>query len=185
MHFFLDKKNYMNYFVNKVFKISNKGDHMETQAIKSEKFTGVLDDLINSLIDHDFTLKEAQIFLQSPDILSDMMEQFMARDLEETKLRKVVHSVEHVLGFIKEKCPIYANLLDSIGHREIEHIFFSLMQRREVYDRYKNWCIDKNMRPLKRLRFYETLESLKFRLRNEKDHGLDEKAQGLSGRSPL
>ena len=158
---------------------------MKTQTIEPEKFTNALDDLVNILIEHDFTVKEAQIFLQSSDILSAMMHQFMARDADLAKLRKVTHSPEHVLGFIKEECPTYAFLLDSIDHREIEKIFFTLMQRREIYDRYKIWCGEKSMRPLNRVPFYETLQSLKFRLHLEKPHGLHEKDQGCSGGSPL
>jgi len=144
---------------------------METQAIQPEKVTGALDDLINSLIDRDFTLKEAQIFLQSPDILSDMIRQFIARDLEVANLRKVVHSTEHVLGFIKERCPTYALLLDCIGNCGVEQIFLTLMQPGEIYDRYKTWSLEKSMRPLNRVRFNETLQSLALHLRKENHHG--------------
>jgi len=158
---------------------------MEPQTIEAEKFTSALDDLVNIFIEHDFTVKEAQIFLQSSDILCAMMDQFIARDADLARLRKVTHPPEHVLGFIKEECPTYAFLLDSIDHREIEKIFFTLMQRREIYDRYKIWCGKKSMRPLHRVPFYETLQSLKFRVHPEKPHDLHEKAQRFSGGSSL
>ena len=155
-------------------------DHVNLQGIPPEKYTSALTDLINILIEHDFTLKEAQIFIQSPDILSDMMEQFMARDANVPKFAKVMPLTEHVLRFIKKRYPTYGFLLDCIDHRETDRIYISPMQRREIYDQYNHWSAKQSMRPLSRVPFYETLQSLNFRIR----HDLKNKDQGLSEASP-
>jgi len=148
---------------------------METQTIESGKYTGALHDLINILIEHDFTMKEAQIFLQSPDILSDMMHQFIAPQVANDmwpgkvliKESLTIGWPPHVLNFIKERYPTYAFLLDCIDHGETDRIFISRMQRREIYDHYKIWCNQQNIRSLSRSRFYETLESVNFCVRKK------------------
>lgn len=161
---------------------------METQTIESGKYTGALHDLIDIFIEHNFTVKEAQIFLQSPDILSDMMQQFMAPQVAKDMWPGKVLIKEiltcgwppHVLTFIKERYPTYGFLLDCINHRETDRIYISPMQRREIYDQYNHWSAKQSMRPLSRDRFYETLQSLNFRIR----HGLKKKNQGLTEASP-
>ena len=150
---------------------------METQTIESGKYTGVLHDLIDIFIEHNFTVKEAQIFLQSPDILSDMMQQFMAWDRDVTRFAKVMPGTEDLLWFIKERYPTYGFLLDSMDRGEIDQIFFSPMQRKEIYDQYTRWfpTFKQIRRSFSRTRFYEILQSLNFRIR----HDLKNKDQNL------
>ena len=155
-------------------------DHVNLQGCPPEKYTSALTDLIDILIDHDFTVKEAQIFLQSPDILSDMMQQFMARDADVMRFAKVMPITEYVLRFFKEQYPTYSFFLECIDRGEIEEIFISALERREIYDRYKIWSRQQYMRSLSRVGFYETLQSLNFRIR----HDLKNKDQGFSEASP-